>query len=135
MAYIYSTLACDQEYTSWTIHKLGMEVKAVPGNSVKIKGGAGLADKNLHTPHGVVTTVTDDELALLKTIDAFNKHVELGYLTIDDSKSDAEVVAADMSRDDKSRPLTPQEYDLGSDRIADNRGNGRGKAPSAASKG
>lgn len=134
MAYIYSTLACNQEYTSWTIHKLGVEVKAIPGDSVVIKGGAGLANNNLQTQHGVVTHVTDDQLALLKTIDAFNKHVELGYLVIDDKKSDAEVVAADMARTDKSRPLTPQEYDLGSDRIADNRGRGRGKAPTNPSQ-
>lgn len=132
MPFIYSTLACNQEYTAWVRHELGQEVKCVPGESVLIKGGAGLADKNLHTPYGVVTMVTDAQLALLKTIDAFNKHVEGGYLTIDESKTDADVKAADMARDDKSRPLTPQEYELGSDRIVDGRKQNRGKAPTVA---
>lgn len=134
MPYVYSTLACDQEYTAWDIIGNGSDIKIKPGRSVLVKGGHGVANKNIITPQGVATRVSDEDVQFLMTVDAFKMHLNGGYVKIEADKHETEVVAADMARDDKSAPLTPQEYELGSDRISDGRSKGRNRPPKAATQ-
>lgn len=108
MPYIYSTMAAPVAYTG----KADVSNNDLPRTPrrVTIAGGAGIANKNLITPLGVVTEVTDDELAFLKTDEVFNRHVERGVLVIQVKKSEVEKVAPDMVQDESS-PLTPADYD------------------------
>lgn len=105
--YVFSTLTAGQDYTLYEVNPSGVNmVKAV----VSIKGGANLPDKHLITPLGVVTEVTDDELAILNRIDDFKRHKELGFITVQERKDDVEAVVADMEQRDESAPLTPNDY-------------------------
>lgn len=110
MPYIYSTLANDNKFQTYDKHPR----ISTPTASILIKGKAGVQDKRtLETPRGVATSVTDDELTLLKTIDEFNRMVKEGYLSIDEKAAhghDVEEKAADMSSDDKSKQDTAESY-------------------------
>lgn len=106
MPYIYSTLSNSQNYTKWASLPDGGHY---PAHSVLIQGGHGVADKHFMTPQGVVTSVTDDELAMLMTIDAFKMHMDAGHIKVEDRKYDTEKIAADMARNDGSAPVTEEE--------------------------
>lgn len=110
MAYIYSTLTSDQEYRGYTANK---DVPAVKW-SVTIKGGANIATKNLVTPKGTLTTVTDEEMALLETSASFKRHVERGFLTIEKKKAEVEEVAKNMKKKDQSAPKQAEDFAAGS---------------------
>lgn len=106
MAYIYSTLTADQEYRGYTGNK---DVPAVKW-SVVIKGGANIASKNLVTPKGTLTTVSDEEMALLESNAAFKRHVERGFLTIEKKKAEVEEVTKNMKKKDQSAPKTEADF-------------------------
>lgn len=85
------------------------------GRHVTIKGGANLMPKRgLITPRGVRTDVTDDEMSFLRTIRAFNRHIESGFLTVVKASGwadDADTIANDgMTAADGSAPRTPKWY-------------------------
>jgi hypothetical protein len=105
-AYIYSTLTASNEYRGYTDNK---DVKGVKW-SIEIKGGANVASKNLITPYGVLTVVTDEELLLLQSNTSFNNHVERGFITVEKKKSEVERVAKNMKKKDSSAPLTPEDF-------------------------
>lgn len=107
MYFIYSTLSCDNEYRGY---KEGS--KDVPSVkwSVVIKGGANIASKNLITPKGVLTTVSDEEMALLETNAQFKRHVERGFLIVEKKKVEAEEVAKNMKKKDKSAPTVASDF-------------------------
>lgn len=108
MPFIFSTLTCDNDYRTFT--KGGGDVQNVE-TTVRVKGGAGIANKNLITPRGVMTVVSDDELKLLETNESFKMHKENGYITVESKKADADEVAAkSMKKKDKSAPVTPEDY-------------------------
>lgn len=104
-AHIYSTLTANQEYRGYNEGK----VKAVKW-SVVIKGGANLAGKNLITPMGVLTTVTDEEMGLLETNPSFKRHVERGFITVEKKKVDVEDVVKNMKKKDKSAPKVAEDF-------------------------
>lgn len=105
--HVFSTLANDQRYASYTKGGGDVMIKLA---DVLIKGGAGVANDRLITPLGVVTTVGEDEMALLKGNGVFNDHVERGHLVVREKSADADKVAADMNRADESAPLTPADF-------------------------
>lgn len=106
--YVFSTLACDNQYRTFT--KGGGDVPIVE-SSVLIKGGAGIANKHMITPRGVMTTITSEELAILETNEMFKLHRDNGYITIESKKADADEVAQkSMKKKDKSAPVTPEDY-------------------------
>lgn len=109
MPYIYSTLAADNAYTAYV--KGGGDLPSVE-RSVLIKGGTGVAGawNRLETPQGVVTEVTDEELAFLQQQVVFNRHVENGFLHVDDKLYQPEKVAADQNRNDPGAPLTESDF-------------------------
>lgn len=107
MAYIYSTLTNDNEYR---VYKKGGGDMPVVSARVLIKGGNGVANKNLITTRGTVTQVTDEELELLKTNKSFVKHMDGGFITIEAKKVKVEKVTKNMTKKDKSAPITPEDY-------------------------
>jgi hypothetical protein len=104
--YVYSTLATDMNYTNYA--EGGADLP-VPLPAVFIKGGAGVANDRLVTPRGVVTQVTEDELAYLEANQVFQLHKQNGYIMVEKSKLDPEKVAADMTGRDNSAPMVVQD--------------------------
>lgn len=99
--HVYSTIATDVAYAQ---------------GAVLIKGGAGVATKNLITPRGVATTISDEEHALLVADQVFQLHRDNGFVTIEQGrKREAEAAAANMSAADPSRPLEPADIELDKD--------------------
>lgn len=108
MAYIFSTLTNDNIYR--TFIKGGGDMPMVE-SSILIKGGAGIANKHLVTPRGIMTTVTDEELKILETNESFQLHKKNGHITVESKKADADEVAKkSMNKKDKSAPVTPDDY-------------------------
>lgn len=108
-AWIYSTLTGDQQYTVWV--KGGGDLP-VAQQVVHIRGGHGLANKNLVTLNGVATRVTDQQLEALNKCGQFLRHKERGFIVVSRDEVAPEKVASNMEGRDKSAPLTPQDFEL-----------------------
>lgn len=101
--YVYSTISADVDY-------------AVDDEKViRIAGKANVANRNIITPRGMATKVTDEQVAALKKNHVFQLHLENGFLTIEKSKEDPEKVAASMQGRDKSAPDTTEDMLLKGD--------------------
>lgn len=111
MPYIYSTLAAGVIYTLTKPQDEGRQMPVELGR-VEVKGGANVAHEkpSLHTPRGVATEVTDEQLALLRQNVVFQEHVAKGFIHVDNVKVDADNVARDMTKRDISAPRTPEDY-------------------------
>lgn len=114
MPIVFSKLANSQKYARYArpVDGADGQINTVQ-DYVHIKGGAGLADKHLQTPHGVATIITDEEAAALKKDSVFLVHERLGHVKIDyhAKETDVERVVADMSEKvDDSAPLTPSDF-------------------------
>ena len=122
-AHIYSTLSASVAYTLWG--KAGADLpKRV--RSVTIHGGANVADKHFVTPEGVMTTVSEEELDLLKQNALFQKHLANGFLTIQESAVTVEKAVRELEAADGSAPATPQSFA--------EKGNGATPVPESTSK-
>jgi hypothetical protein len=108
MPFVYSTLTADQAYAVW--EKGGGDLPRKKAICL-IKGGAGLANKNLITPRGVATHVTPAQLEALNQCDAYKRHKERGYIREDDKELSVEKVADDMASGDGSKPLTDGDFE------------------------
>lgn len=119
MPYIASTMTSDVKYTRWKSNPGGINTKQpiTAMDHVLVKGGHGVAsrrpDGGLVTPNGVVTKVTDDELAFLKKDETFNTHLKSGAVRIMASNTAPEKAAKDMLQEDKSAPLTAKDFKKG----------------------
>ena len=100
-----STISANQEYRGYNEGK----VKTVKWKVV-IKGGANLAGKNLITPKGVLTTVTDEEMGLLETDPLCKRHVDRGCITVKKKKIDVEDVVKNMEKKDNSAPKVAEDF-------------------------
>lgn len=107
MHHIYSTLTASQVYTQT---KPGGGDIPVETGRVFIAGGTNVPNKYMTTPRGVVTSVSDEELAILQDNDVFRAHVKNGFITIQKAPQDVEKVTADMERRDKSAPLIEEDF-------------------------
>jgi len=105
--WIFSTLTASQNYTTYA---QGGADLPLTDRQILIRGGANLADKHIITPRGVATEVTEEQYAVLQTIDAFQQHLKGGFLSVSKTKPEEEVAAADLNSRDDSAPLTPQDY-------------------------
>lgn len=113
--YVYSTLTCDQLYTEWL--KGGGDLP-VQGRQVLVKGGAGVANDRLVTPLGVRTEISREDMQVLQACPVFVDHEKRGFVMVDDTRIDPEVIAADMERADGSAPLTPSSYENAAEGVA-----------------
>lgn len=105
--YVYSTLTSDVEYALWS--KPAGDLPIIE-RTVKIKGGANLANARLVTPYGVATSVSAEELDLLNGNEVFTLHKKNGFITVSEKSEDPEKVATDMTGRDASAPLVPQDF-------------------------
>ena len=114
MQYVYSTATCSAFYCLYDTSTPG---PAVIKKKVEIKGGHNLNaahdpknKNNIYTPIGVVTAVSDEDLDFLLQNPTFNRHVKLGFLSVDSKKVNPEKKVRDMEQKDGSAPLTPADY-------------------------
>ena len=116
MPYIVSKASQDNEYTGWKKGRNGLNQKEF---SVVVKGGANVVDKKkLEVPNGVVTEVTKEELEFLKQNNAFQRHLDRGWVYIATSKESAQKKAETQDKDengkvrkDGSAQLTAQDFE------------------------
>lgn len=108
--YICSKLSSDQAYTTW--YKDTANNMPRKNKQVLIKGGAGVANKKVITPYGVITQVTEEQIKQLQdNCPSFNRHLKAGYLKIlekDPRDKEIEKIADDMQKDG-SAPITPKD--------------------------
>lgn len=81
------------------------------GVSVLIHGGANVQNRQLWTPKGVMTTVTDEDFALLMKHPDFTGGIDSGFITYSKTKEDPEEIAKGMSGKDNSAQKAPDEID------------------------
>ena len=116
MPYIVSTLSSDQAYTQWNRPEVDSKSRisrpAIKGAVIVVKGKANITTKNLITPEGILTSVTEDELAILKTIKDFNSAVSAGYLKVIGREAPIAKVVRDMKDRDESAPLSIEKVDF-----------------------
>lgn len=105
MPYVYSTATQDTCYAVYA--KNDSKDLPVIERQILIRGGANLANKYIETPKGVMTEVTEEELALLENDYHFNKARENGFITVENEKIDIEKAISDLEEKDASAPLTP----------------------------
>ena len=105
--YVYSTLSNDQVYTSY---KAGPNGVNLADAKIFIAGQANITTKHFVTPLGMVTEVTDEQLAILRTNEVFKLHEANGFIKVEKRKTDADVAAADMQGRDQSAPLVEQDF-------------------------
>lgn len=110
MNYVHSTASQDMIYP---IYADGKQNQARELKRIVIKGGANVADRRtLATPTGIVTEVSDEDLALLKRNPAFLRHVEHGFLKVYDSQN---LNTDGMQKTDKAAQLRDADYAGGTD--------------------
>jgi hypothetical protein len=106
--HVYSTMSADVTYHAY----VNVAGQASSRKSVLINGGSAVANKQLYTPMGVRTEVSDEDLELLKADKVFLAHMNNGFIKIDTKKIDPEkAVASGMEVRDKSAPKTPEDFD------------------------
>ena len=113
MPYVISTLGQSQDYTFYDTIIDGKTVRHTERQTIHVNGGQGVMEaKALVTPEeGVVTEITDAEAELLKTHPDFLKHEASGNVRIVRHKLNVgRIVEKDMSRDDDSAQLTPEDF-------------------------
>ena len=104
-------MANDNAYVRYSEH--GPRGINVAEREVLIKGGSGINKKNIQTPLGVHTLVSDEDMEWLKDDFSFNQHMKNGYIRVEKKKVDPEVVAVDMvTRDQKTDacPIVPEDF-------------------------
>ena len=105
--FVYSTLSTGNTYVVY--RKAENDLQEVVSKIV-IKGGANVANA-LTTPRGVVTEVTESQLAELMSNELFKTHMKNGFISVDTRKVDPEVQAAKgMKLRDNSSQIVPQDY-------------------------
>lgn len=110
MPFVASTLSAPTTYAGYRTGG-GNDLPQIE-HAVTIAGGAGLLNRNLITPQGVVTQVSDEDAEFLGKHQLFNFHKEGGYVQILAKKpEDADAVAAEMNGQDPSAPVTPSSYE------------------------
>jgi len=109
--HVYSTLANDQLITIYADNAERMNDLPPVVEKVLIKGGAGIASKNLITPMGIHTQLSIDEYNAIKDHWHFQEMVERGHLKVESRKVDIEAAIGDMNANDPSSPLTPADYE------------------------
>lgn len=108
MYFIYSTLSRTMAYSFYgePLNDVRPIIK-----TIRIEGGANVAKKNLETPRGVVTRISDEDAELLSTNPVFLRHQKNGFVVMEKHQKDPEKVAAQhMESADNSAPLTDADF-------------------------
>lgn len=103
--YVYSTMSNPVEYIDWQTVEGGELPQQM--RKVKIEGGANVMSKHFITPKGVVTEVSDDDMAFLENHPVFVQQQKAGFITVQKRKVEVEKAVKEMTARDKSAPLQP----------------------------
>lgn len=120
MPYVFSTITNSLQYCSFEKRSLGNDRHAVIKKKVLIEGGHGVATVStsecprIHTPNGVATYVSDEDLEFLLQNKSFQRHIERKFITHDKKETTLTVKVKDMTPKDGSAPKTPADYKAGS---------------------
>ncbi|MDR2093021.1 MAG: hypothetical protein LBP58_06880 [Azoarcus sp.] len=108
MPYVYSTLTAPQEYAGW-----GKGNNDIPRirKAVRINGGANLATKQLITPRGAVTEVSEEDAEFLRQHPVFKIHAKNGFVLIENRNQYEERTLASLEQRDPSSPDTPDDIE------------------------
>lgn len=110
MPYVASTLSNSVEYVLYEDGRNPNEVPNVRAR-VFVAGGANIPDKHFVTPQGVISSVTDEEVALLEKNEVFKLHKENGFVQVlDKAPANADHAAANMQGREPAAPVVPQDY-------------------------
>lgn len=109
--HIFSTMTSDVSYNGYA--PAGDGSMSVLERSVVIKGKAGIPDKNLVTPLGMHTEVSQEDMEFLNANGIFKLHKDNGFITVQSRDMPVEKAAEDMNLADPSAPLTPADFDNG----------------------
>lgn len=112
--YVYSTLTQSKKFTLWEASPNQMPIRVA---TVFIQGGANCPDKQLVTPKGVMTKVSDEEYETLKKVHTFVSAVKSGYISVESKERKLEKVVRDMEPKDKHAPLTNDDFEQGKEPI------------------
>lgn len=110
MNVVYSTLSTPMGYSVYPEIAKDMNGPVEPTRVIYIKGGAGVANKNLFTPLGVPTQISDADLAILQKDPTFKKHMKNGYVKVEAKERKVEKAIVGMNLRDKSHPKVPGDY-------------------------
>lgn len=110
MFYVFSTMSTDVAYAVY-----GEKVNDMPTieRQIVINGGANVATKNLITPRGVMTSVSDEDMELLSADPVFQMHKQNGFIAVEKKAADPEKVAAGMEARDQSAQLETGDFEEG----------------------
>lgn len=108
MPHVYSTISTDMIYANY-VENANTDIPVIRAQ-VCIKGGANVANKNIITVSGVRTTITDAELKELYMNEVFHQHLKNGFLKIEKMKTEIKKVVKNMTAEDVSSPITPENY-------------------------
>ena len=101
MYYVCSTTTCSGIYVEYNPSEKSLNSHSTVKKKVLINGGHGVATvKNLHTPKGVVTVVSDEDIEFLLKNSSFQRHVAAGHITYDKKKIDPEKKIVNMAQKD-----------------------------------
>jgi len=105
--YVFSKMSAGVTYNDYADGGADLPVIV---RKVTIQGGAGIANKNLITPLGVMTEVDADDMEFLNRNGIFQQHKKNGFIAVEAQKAEVEKVVADMAGDDPSAPMTPADF-------------------------
>lgn len=112
--HVYSTLANPQKFVAYDYPDRNDPTQAgrlpVEKVSVLIRGGAGIASKNLITEWGVRTVITQAEYDAICELYHFKEFVKNGYLRVENKAFDIDRIVSDMNPGDPGAPLTPADF-------------------------
>lgn len=108
--YVASTLATSVQYTGYAPASEKDANLPRQQYAITIAGGAGVANKKLVTPRGVITAIDEDQLKLLTSNPVFVRHAQRGFINPVEGDVDGDEVAADMTGRDNSAPLVQEDF-------------------------
>lgn len=115
MVHVFSTLANPQKFAVYDMPDASdanqMGRLPVLRREVLIRGGAGIASKNLITPQGVHTPITSEEYEEIKDTHMFKAFVASGHIRVESKQHDIDRMVGDMNPRDPGGPLTPADYE------------------------
>lgn len=78
--------------------------------SVRIEGGANCPNKFMVTPNGVLTRVSDDDLAFLMSNAKFQEVMKAGFMSVIADDRDMEKAVRDMAKKDGCAPKVESDF-------------------------
>jgi len=101
--YIYSTMSSDNDYIIYD--------NGFAKSKVTIAGKANVANKlTLLVKQVAVTCIAQDKYELIKENYHFKKHLENGFLTVENKNIEAQKISKDMAKKDKSAQKTKEDF-------------------------